>query len=171
MPDPGPAAPVGPVSRAGTIEVENAMALAVELAQAGALLGNEPIGAVVLDARRQVVGARHDEVEYTGDPTAHASVLALRDAAVSTGSWRLLGAMLVTTLEPCPLCAGAALSARVDAVVFGVPDLARGATGSRYHFGSDPRLNHEFAVESGVLAPECAALLSPSGETAGGLAD
>jgi tRNA(adenine34) deaminase len=94
-----------------------------------------------------------------GDPTAHAEVLALRDAATTVGSWRLDGHVLVVTLEPCAMCAGAALNARIAMVAFGAPDPKAGALGSLYNLGADPRLNHEFAVAGGVRAPECASLL------------
>jgi tRNA(adenine34) deaminase len=114
---------------------------------------------VVLDAGGQVVARRHNERELTGDPTAHAEVLALRDAAAAVGSWRLTDCTLVVTLEPCPMCAGAAWASRIGRVVFGTPDLRAGATGSLYHLGSDPRLNHEYDTVAGVRAAECADLL------------
>lgn len=119
-----------------------------------------PVGALVV--RRSdgaVLARRHNERELTGDPTAHAEVLALRDAARALGTSRLDGCVLVSTLEPCPLCAGAALLARVDAVVFGAADPKAGALGSLYHLGADPRLNHEIAVHPGIRADECATLL------------
>jgi tRNA(adenine34) deaminase len=119
-----------------------------------------PVGALVV--RRSdgaVLARRHNERELTGDPTAHAEVLALRDAARTLGTSRLDGCVLVSTLEPCPLCAGAALLARVDAVVFGAADPKAGALGSLYHLGADPRLNHEIAVHPGIRADECAMLL------------
>jgi len=118
-----------------------------------------PIGAlVVIDG--QVVAAAHNERELRGDPTAHAEVLAIRAAAKAVGTSRLDGATLVSTLEPCPMCAGAALLARVARVVFGAHDPKAGALGSLYNFGADPRLNHEFDVESRVLEAECAELLT-----------
>ena len=117
-----------------------------------------PVGAVVvIDGR--IVAARHNERELTGDPTAHAEVLALRDAAATRDGWRLSDATLVVTLEPCPMCAGAALAARVGSVVFAAPDPAGGALGSSYHVGSDPRLGYEFDVVSGPGALESAELL------------
>ena len=119
-----------------------------------------PVGAVVVvgDA---VVARRHNERERTGDPTAHAELLALRDAAAVIGDgWRLLDATLVVTLEPCPMCAGALVAARVRRVVFGAPDPKAGACGSLYNLCADPRLAHEVAVTQGVLAPEAAALLT-----------
>ncbi len=118
-----------------------------------------PVGAlVVVDGA--VVARRHNEREHQGDPTAHAELLALRDAAAAVGSSRLDGATLVSTLEPCPMCAGAALLARVQRVVFGADDLKGGAMGSLYNLGADPRLNHEIEVRPRVRADESATLLS-----------
>ena len=135
-----------------------AMGLAIEAAEDALRLGDLPIGAVVLGDGGDVLSCRHDEVASAGDPTAHASVLALRDAAGKLGSWRLSTVTLIVTLEPCALCAGAALAARVARVVIGVRDPTFGALGSRYNFGADPRLNHEFPITEGVLAPRCADL-------------
>ncbi len=106
-----------------------------------------------------IVASRHNERELHGDPTAHAEVLALRDASKALGASHLIGATLVTTLEPCPMCAGAAWLARVDRVVFGADDPKSGALGSLYNLGTDPRLNHEFEVTPRVLEAECAAVL------------
>lgn len=105
------------------------------------------------------MACRHNERESRRDPTAHAEILALRDAAARVGSWRLTGAVVAVTLEPCPMCAGALLQSRVARVVYGAADPKAGALGSLYNFGSDPRLNHEFQVVSGVCAAESAALL------------
>jgi tRNA(adenine34) deaminase len=136
------------------------MRAALDEARAAPAHSDVPIGAVVARiADGEVVARRHNEREHLGDPTAHAELLALRDAAVATGSSRLDGFVLVSTLEPCPMCAGAVVLARVDAVAFGAADPKAGALGSLYHLGSDPRLNHEVAVVSGVRADECAALL------------
>ena len=135
------------------------MALAVAEAGAARAHGDVPVGAVVwLDDT--VIARRHNERELTGDPTAHAEMLAVRDAAARLGSWRLLGATVAVTLEPCPMCAGALQQARVARVVFGADDPKAGALGSLYNLGADPRLNHEFEVVPGVRADECAALLS-----------
>ena len=117
-----------------------------------------PVGAVVV-IDGQVVASAHNERELRGDPTAHAEVLALRAAAEAVGSSRLDGATLVSTLEPCPMCAGAALMARVGRVVFGAEDPKTGATGSLYNIGADPRLGHEFEVRARVMQDECAQLL------------
>ncbi len=136
------------------------MGIALEEARAATDHGDVPIGAVVVrTADGAVIARRHNERERTGDPTAHAEVLALRDAAAATGSWRLDGHVLVVTLEPCPMCAGATLAARIPVVAFGAADPKAGALGSLYHFGSDPRLNHGCAVVDGVRAAEAAALL------------
>jgi tRNA(adenine34) deaminase len=137
-----------------------AMQVALEEARLAAEAGDVPVGAVVI-VGGNVVARRHNEREQTGDPTAHAEVLALREAAASVGDgWRLTGATLVVTLEPCPMCAGAAWASRIGRVVFGAADLDAGALGSRYHLGADPRLNHEFEVTPGVLAEEAGDLLS-----------
>jgi tRNA(adenine34) deaminase len=137
-----------------------AMGLALEEARTAAAEGEVPIGAVVLSADGTVLARRHNEREASGDPTAHAEVLALRDAARSLGDWRLVGCTLVVTLEPCPMCAGAAVAGRVGAVVYGAPSMDAGSTGSLYHLGTDPRLNHQFATRHGVRAAECAEVLS-----------
>jgi len=135
------------------------MALAVEEATRATAHGDVPVGAiVVIDG--EVVASRHNERELTGDPTAHAELLAVRDAASATGSWRLTGATVFVTLEPCPMCAGALYQSRIDRLVFGAADQKAGACGSLYNLGSDPRLNHEFEVVHGVLADECATLLT-----------
>ena len=135
------------------------MALAVEEATRATAHGDVPVGAiVVIDG--EVVASRHNERELTGDPTAHAELLAVRDAASATGSWRLSGATVFVTLEPCPMCAGALYQSRIDRLVFGAADQKAGACGSLYNLGSDPRLNHEFEVVHGVLADECATLLT-----------
>ena len=135
--------------------------MGVALAEAikGAEAGEVPVGAVVAIGDR-IVARRHNERENLVDPTAHAELLALRDAAAEVGSWRLAGATLVVTLEPCPMCAGAAWAARLDRVVWGAPNPDAGALGSLYHLGADPRLNHEFEVGHGVRAEECAGLLA-----------
>ena len=135
------------------------MEVALAEAREGAEAGEVPVGAVVA-VGDQIVARRHNERESLIDPTAHAELLALRDAAAEVGSWRLAGATLVVTLEPCPMCAGAAWAARLDRVVWGAPNPDAGALGSLYHLGADPRLNHEFEVGHGVRAEECASLLT-----------
>ena len=134
------------------------MQLALAEAGAAADHGDVPVGAVVWHDGR-VIASRHNEREATGDPTAHAEMLALRDAAVRLGGWRLDGATVAVTLEPCPMCAGALQQARVARVVFGTDDPKTGALGSLYNLGADPRLNHEFEVVPGVRADQCASLL------------
>jgi tRNA(adenine34) deaminase len=141
------------------VDLDAAMGLALEEATAAAAHGDVPVGAVVL-RDGEVIAQRHNERELTGDPSAHAEILALRDAAVVVGSWRLSGTTLVVTLEPCPMCAGALVAARVDQVVFGAADPKAGACGSLYNLCVDPRLNHELEVVPGVRAEEAAALLT-----------
>lgn len=138
---------------------EELMRLALAEAQAAVGHGDVPVGAVVV-IDGEVVASRHNEREVANDPTAHAELLAVREAAAILGSWRLDTATVVVTLEPCPMCAGALQQARIERVVFGATDMKAGACGSLYHLGADPRLNHEFEVTRGVLADECAALLT-----------
>ncbi len=131
------------------------------LAQAALALpfGDVPIGALVVDAAGAVLGAGYNRREADADPTAHAEVLALRAAAHQRGGWRLDGATLVVTLEPCTMCAGAAVLARVDRIVFGAYDPKAGAVGSLWDVVRDPRLNHRPDVVGGVLAEECGTAL------------
>src|SRR5215212_7552658 len=124
---------------------EAAMRMALDEAALAATHGDVPIGAVAL-VGGEVVARRHNERELTADPTAHAELLCLRDAAAAGHGWRLDGVTLVVTLEPCPMCAGALWAARVDRVVYGAADLRAGATGSLYNLCADPRLNHEVTV-------------------------
>jgi tRNA(adenine34) deaminase len=121
--------------------------------------GDVPVGAVVVHDG-DLIASRHNERELTGDPTAHAEVLAIRDAATTLGSWRLTGCTLVVTLEPCVLCAGAALSARLDRIVYAAADSAGGACLSLYNVCDDPRLNHRIDLLPGVRAQAGAALLT-----------
>ena len=134
------------------------MRLAMVEAVAAEAHGDVPIGAVVV-RDGVVIAARHNERELTGDPTAHAEVLALRDAATVVGHWRLLDCTLYVTLEPCVMCAGATVNARVGRVVFGATDPKAGAVTSLFQVCGDERLNHRPPVTSGVLAEECGALL------------
>jgi len=127
-------------------------------AQAGLAHGDVPVGAVVT-VDGEVLAARHNERELRRDPTAHAELLALQDAARALGSWRLDGATVVVTLEPCLMCAGALVAARVARLVFGAADPKAGACGSLYNVCVDPRLNHELHVRAGVGATAAAALL------------
>ena len=140
------------------MDIEEAMRRALEEARSAAVRGDVPVGAVVLHAGR-VIAARHNEREVASDPTAHAEVLALRDAAAALGRWRLDDCTLVVTLEPCVMCAGALLNARIGHLVYGAADLKGGATASLYNVCADPRLNHNPPVTHGILATESAALL------------
>jgi tRNA(adenine34) deaminase len=135
-----------------------AMLQALDEARRAEAHGDVPVGAVVV-RDGQVIAARHNERELTGDPTAHAEVLALRDAATAVGHWRLDDCDLYVTLEPCPMCAGAIVNSRIRRVVFGATDPKAGAVRSLYRVADDPRLNHRAEVEGGVLADESAALL------------
>jgi tRNA(adenine34) deaminase len=141
--------------------LSDVMGVALEEARDAPAHDDVPIGAVVVAVASGVVLARrHNEREVAGDPTAHAEILALRDAAALRHRWRLEGCALVVTVEPCPMCAGAAIAARIDLVAFGAPDPKAGAFGSLYNLGADPRLNHELTIVDGVRADECASLLS-----------
>ncbi len=142
----------------GPTDLGAAMAVALEEARAAGDEGDVPVGAVlVVDGR--IVARAGNERERRGDPTAHAEILALRAAAAALGTWRLEGATLVVTLEPCPMCAGALVNARVARVVFGAANTDNGACGTLYNLCADPRLNHEVEVVPGVEAAAAAALL------------
>jgi tRNA(adenine34) deaminase len=136
-----------------------AMTLALAQARTALEHADVPVGAVAL-VDGCVVAARHNERELTGDPTGHAEILALRDTAIALGGWRLSAVTLVVTLEPCPMCAGALVAARVGRLVFGAFDPRAGACGTLYNLCGDPRLNHELPITAGVRAQECAALLT-----------
>ena len=135
------------------------MALALEEAQAALAHGDVPVGALVV-RNGEVIARRHNERELTGDPTAHAEILAMRDAAAITGSWRLDGCTLVVTLEPCVMCGGALVNSRIDRVVYGAADLKAGACYSLYNVCDDPRLNHRVEVTAGIRADAAGGLLS-----------
>jgi tRNA(adenine34) deaminase len=126
------------------------------LAPAG---GDVPIGAVVVDEDGLVIGRGHNVREADGDPVGHAEVLALREAGRALGTWRLSGCSLVVTLEPCAMCAGACVLARVDRIVYAAPDPKAGAVGSLWDLPRDQRLNHRPEVVPGILADEASALL------------
>jgi tRNA(adenine34) deaminase len=136
------------------------MRLALDEAERAALSGDVPVGAVVLAADGTVLAAGHNEREATGDPTAHAEVLAIRRAAARLGRWRLTGCTLVVTLEPCTMCAGAIVQSRVDRVVYGARDEKAGAAGSLWDVIRDRRLNHRPEVLFGVLEQECSKQLT-----------
>ncbi len=135
------------------------MELALAEARLAPAHGDVPVGAIVV-VGGEVVGRGHNERERRQDPTAHAEVLALQQAAAAVGSWRLAEATVVVTLEPCVMCAGALLSARVGRVVFGADDPKAGAAGSLYNVFADPRLNHEVPLRARVRAEECGTLLT-----------
>lgn len=135
------------------------MTIALDEARGAAGHGDVPVGAVAVDGG-QVLSRRHNERELRADPTAHAEILALQDAARVLGTWRLDNLTLVVSLEPCPMCAGALVAARVPRLVFGAVDPKAGSTGSLYNLCADPRLNHEVEVVPGVLAEESAGLLA-----------
>lgn len=136
------------------------MRLALDQAARAGGAGDVPVGAVVLSPDGTVLASGHNEREATGDPTAHAEILALRRAAARLGAWRLTGCTLVVTLEPCTMCAGAIVQSRIDRVIFGAHDEKAGAAGSLWDVVRDRRLNHRPEVIHGVLADECSALLT-----------
>ncbi len=138
---------------------EHWMAIALDEARLALAHGDVPVGAVVV-FQGEVVGAGHNERERRQDPTAHAETLALQRAARRRGSWRQLDTVLYVTLEPCAMCAGAIVLARVPRVVYGASDPKAGAAGSVLDVLAEPRLNHRPVVDGGVLAAQCAALLS-----------
>ena len=139
---------------------DDAMRLAITAARAAAEHGDVPVGAVLLDRDGTVVATDHNRREQLADPTAHAEMLVLRTGAQLAGDWRLTGHTLVVTLEPCAMCAMAAVWARVDRIVYGASDLKAGAAWSLYNIPQDPRLNHRCELVSGVLAAEASALLA-----------
>lgn len=135
------------------------MELALDEARAALGRGDVPIGAVVLSPAGEVIGRGHNIREAEGDPTGHAEVVALREAARAVGEWRLTGCTLVVTLEPCTMCAGALVLSRVERLVFGAYDEKLGAVGSLWDVVRDRRLNHRPEVVAGVLEAECAGML------------
>ena len=137
---------------------EHFMRVALREAAAAADHDDVPVGCVVV-REGEIVGAAHNERELRGDPTAHAEVLALREAAVTLGGWRLPGTVVYVTLEPCPMCAGAIQQARVARVVFGAPDQKVGAAGTVINPLQNPRLLHRVEVQGGVLATDALGLL------------
>jgi tRNA(adenine34) deaminase len=141
------------------LDDDASMRLAIAAAHEAAARGDVPVGAVALRGGR-VLATAGNAREQLQDPTAHAELLVLRAASGELGSWRLDDVTIVVTLEPCAMCAGALVNARVERLVFGAADPKAGAAGSRYNLCADPRLNHEVAVTPGVLAVECAQVLS-----------
>ena len=137
---------------------ERYMRMAIDAAQVAEENGDVPIGAVIV-YQNQVIGRAYNQREQLKDPTAHAEIVALTQAASFVGSWRLHGCTIYVTLEPCPMCAGALVLGRLDRLVYGCPDPKTGACGSLYDIVRDERLNHRLEVTPGVLADDCAALL------------
>ena len=119
-----------------------------------------PVGAVLLDADGSVVARNHNRRELLGDATAHAEMLVLSERSRALGEWRLVGHTLVVTLEPCPMCAMAAVWSRIDRIIYGAPDLRTGGAWSLFNIPQDERLNHHIELEAGVLENECTALLT-----------
>ncbi len=141
------------------MDLEQAMGIALDEARAAADHGDVPVGAVLLDPAGGVVAADHNQREQRQDPTAHAELLVLSSAAQAAGSWRLAGHTLVVTLEPCAMCAMAAVWARLGRIVYGAADPKAGAAWSLYNIPQDARLNHRIDLVHGVREPECRALL------------
>jgi tRNA(adenine34) deaminase len=142
-----------------TVEKENQfMKLAIEQAQIAQENGDVPIGAVIVH-NGQIIGKAYNQREQLQDPTAHAEIIALTQAAAALETWRLEGCTMYVTLEPCPMCAGALVLARIDRLVYGCDDPKAGAVKSLYNIVTDGRLNHKIEVISGVLADECSKLL------------
>ncbi|MCU1596235.1 MAG: tadA [Frankiales bacterium] len=142
------------------LEHADVMRLALAEAVLAPVHGDVPVGAVVLDEQGVPVGRGHNDREGSGDPTGHAEVLAIRQAAAARGAWRLDGCTLVVTLEPCTMCAGAIVLSRLSKVVYGAIDPKAGAAGSLWDVLRDRRLNSRPEVVSGVLAQECGQLLT-----------
>jgi len=134
------------------------MSLALAQAEQAAGLGEVPIGAVAVSGG-QVIGAGHNRKESDQDPTAHAEIIALRQAATVLQNWRLIGVTLYCTVEPCPMCAGAMIQARLERLVYGTPDVRFGASGTIIDVLGEARFNHRVAVDAGVMAEEAAQLL------------
>ena len=134
------------------------MKLAIEQAQIAEENGDVPIGAIIV-FENQIIGRACNQREQLSDPTAHAEIIALTQAAAFVESWRLHGCTIYVTLEPCPMCAGALVLARMDRLVYGCDDPKTGACGSLYNIVRDERLNHRLEVTSGVMAGECSAML------------
>ena len=149
---------------------EEWMRAALAEAEKAEAAGEVPVGAVVVSPEGAVLSRGHNSPVGSNDPTAHAEILALRAAARKLGNYRLTGCRLVVTLEPCPMCAGAAVSARVAEIVFGAEDPKSGAVATLYRIASDSRLNHRAEIVPGILADECSALLKKffRGRRAGG---
>jgi tRNA(adenine34) deaminase len=149
---------LGQAARLNTLDDAGFMRLALAEAQLAPAHDDVPIGAIAV-VGETVVARAHNEREHRCDPTAHAEVLALRAAAQHLGRWRLQDVTVYSTVEPCPMCAGALVAARAFRVVYGAPDEKAGAAYSLYNILQDPRLNHECRLTTGVLAEDCAAVI------------
>ncbi len=136
------------------------MKAALSEASRAAASGDVPVGAIVVGPSGEILSRDHNRSVSANDPTAHAEILALRKAAKKIGNYRLAGCRLVATIEPCPMCAGAAVHARVSEILYGADDPKAGGVRSLYRIASDPRLNHRITVISGILVEECTALLT-----------
>lgn len=137
---------------------EHFMRIALNEARMAAESGEVPVGAVI-ERGGEVIAVAGNEREEKKDPTAHAEMIAIRDAAKALGGWRLSGCTIYATIEPCPMCAGAIYQARIERLIYGAPDEKAGATGTLMDITRDPRLNHQTEVTGGVLADECAAVM------------
>lgn len=158
-PRPGPESGVPSMVQVPASDGDEAwMRLALEEARRAASGGDVPVGAVVV-RDGAVIGRGHNRREQDHDPTAHAEIIAIREAAAAVGAWRLTGSTLYVTIEPCPMCAGALVLARIDRLVYGAADPKTGAAGSLYNIVQDERLNHRLAVTAGVLESECRELI------------
>ena len=142
------------------MEIEEAMRVAIEHARIASVASRDvPVGAVILNANGDLISTGNNQRELLNDPTAHAEIVAIRHAATALGNWRLDGCMIVVTLEPCAMCAGAIAQSRISKVVFGAWDEKAGAAGSVWDLLRDPRALHKVEVTSGVLEEECGAML------------
>ena len=142
------------------MEIEEAMRVAIEHAKIASVASKDvPVGAVILNANGDLISTGNNQRELLNDPTAHAEIVAIRNAAKALGNWRLDGCIIVVTLEPCAMCAGAIAQSRVSKVVFGAWDKKAGASGSVWDLLRDPRALHKVEVRSGVLEEECSAML------------
>jgi tRNA(adenine34) deaminase len=142
------------------MDTASLMGLALDQARTAPEHDDVPIGAVLVDPEGRVVAADHNRREERSDPTAHAEILVLTTAAQDAGSWHLDGHTMVVTLEPCAMCAGAAVNARLERIVYGAPDPKAGACWSLYNIPQDRRLNHYVGLQAGIRADECGALLA-----------
>ena len=142
------------------MEIEEAMRVAIEHAKIASVVSKDvPVGAVILNANGDLISSGNNQRELLNDPTAHAEIAAIRHAATALGNWRLDGCIIVVTLEPCAMCAGAIAQSRISKVVFGAWDEKAGASGSVWDLLRDPRALHKVEVTSGVLEEECGAML------------